>query len=127
MATQKAVDLGTKISIIRDLENGKKQTKIAEELHFPRSTIQTIWSCRKKIFDNYVAAGPTPKKLSTTKFPKPDAALVDWFDVQRGRKLPINGPFMLTKAKMFSSAVGENDFNASNGWLDRWKKRHGIV
>ena len=69
MATRKAVDLSTKISIIRDLENGKKQTKIAEELHLPRSTIQTIWSCRKKILDNYVAAGPAPKKLRATKFP----------------------------------------------------------
>ena len=36
-------------------------------------------------------------------------------------------PLIKIKAKDFAEKVGETDFTASNGWLNRFRKRHGIV
>jgi len=39
----------------------------------------------------------------------------------------ISGPVLQEKALQLNGLLqGENNFAASNGWLDRWKKRHGI-
>ncbi len=36
------------------------------------------------------------------------------------------GPQLTEKAKEIASVLGKNEFKASNGWLEKWKKRHNI-
>ncbi|GBN83205.1 Jerky -like [Araneus ventricosus] len=41
--------------------------------------------------------------------------------------IPISGAICSEKARIFHEALGlEGDFNASSGWLIRFKQRHGI-
>ena len=37
-----------------------------------------------------------------------------------------DGTQLAEKAKQIASRLGFTDFKASNGWQDRWKKRHNL-
>ncbi|GFT88520.1 tigger transposable element-derived protein 6, partial [Nephila pilipes] len=45
----------------------------------------------------------------------------------RDENVPISGPFGIEKALQFAKALGYDQFLGSNGWLEIFKKRHGIV
>ena len=53
-----------------------------------------------------------------------------WFLQERGRGTPISGPILAEKALQFHRRLhGEDsadDLKASQGWLDKFKRRHGI-
>ena len=40
--------------------------------------------------------------------------------------LRVNGPLLKQKSEEFAMKLGTNDFNPSEGWLNRWKKRNNI-
>ncbi|GFO01222.1 tigger transposable element-derived protein 4 [Plakobranchus ocellatus] len=56
-----------------------------------------------------------------------DSALFKWFKQAQSINAPISGPIMQTQAELIAAKLGEVDFNASSGWLDRFERRHGIV
>ena len=76
MSKRKEIDISRKVSIICDLEKGKKQREVAEELKLPTSTIQSICSERNKILENYKKFGPKLKKNRPCLFPKTDEAVL---------------------------------------------------
>ena len=47
---------------------------------------------------------------------------------ERQTGLPINGPVVKAQAEVLNHAINgpDSDFAASNGWLWRWQKRHGV-
>ncbi|GBO43237.1 Tigger transposable element-derived protein 6 [Araneus ventricosus] len=45
----------------------------------------------------------------------------------RDKNVPISGPFIIEKALLFAKALGYNEFRGSNGWLEKFKRRHGIM
>ena len=45
----------------------------------------------------------------------------------RSCNIPINSPLLLEKATSLALALGEDCFTATTGFIDRWKKQHGIV
>jgi len=57
-----------------------------------------------------------------------EEALFLWHQHLRGKGVPVNGPMLQEKALQFKREIeGEDgEFTASDGWLDRWKKRYGI-
>ena len=61
------------------------------------------------------------------QFPKTETSLVAWMHEARAANMSLSGTLLKIKAKHFAEKVGESDFVASNGWLHRFRKRHGIV
>lgn len=66
-----------------------------------------------------------------TKKLKGDAAQIDkicleWFIRARNQHIPISGPLIKTKAKEVAKALKYNNFSASDGWLQKWRKRHNV-
>jgi hypothetical protein len=55
-----------------------------------------------------------------------EQALIQWMRHVRDRNVPLTGPLLQEKAKEFSLKLGDANFNASNGWLDRFKKRENL-
>ena len=51
-----------------------------------------------------------------------------WFIQERNRGTPLSGPILKEKALWFHEQLHPEDhsFTASEGWLNRWKNRHGI-
>ncbi|GBM19435.1 Tigger transposable element-derived protein 4 [Araneus ventricosus] len=50
--------------------------------------------------------------------------MLKWIRRIRDRNYPISGTLMQEKAVEFSKTLGYPDFKASDGWLDKFKKRH---
>lgn len=57
-----------------------------------------------------------------------DSAVHQWFVQARAEGVPISGAVVQVQANKFNKQLNgeETDFKASIGWLDRFKKRHGI-
>lgn len=56
-----------------------------------------------------------------------DAACYEWFTKARNKNIPLTGTLIREKAKEIAGKLGNVDFKASSGWLERFKKRHNIA
>ncbi|GBM38345.1 Tigger transposable element-derived protein 4 [Araneus ventricosus] len=45
----------------------------------------------------------------------------------RDKNVPISGPSIIEKTLQFAKALGYDEFRESNGWLEKFKRRHGIM
>ena len=53
-------------------------------------------------------------------------ALYQWYLLAVLKNVFPDGTQLAEKAKEIASKFGFSDFKASNGWLDRWKKKHNV-
>ena len=53
-------------------------------------------------------------------------ALWDWYLSCRNSNIPISGPMLQEGAPLISEKLEITGFSASNGWLESFKKQHGI-
>lgn len=67
------------------------------------------------------------KWLRQVTYKDVEQALFKWFVSARTMNVPISGPLMLATANVFVSLLGFLEFNPGNGWIHRFKERHGIV
>ncbi|XP_064414835.1 jerky protein homolog-like [Latimeria chalumnae] len=71
--------------------------------------------------------GLSRKRACTASDAPLDTAVYNWFVQERAVGTPISGPIVKAQAEKFCKELnGENNFAASQGWLDRFKRRHGI-
>jgi len=56
-----------------------------------------------------------------------DQLLVRWISDSNNRRIGLSGPLIQEKARKLASELGISDFKASNGWLDKFRKRTNIV
>ena len=118
--------LNEKYLTLKDLEKGLPNKDVAAKYEVPQNTVST-W-LKNKIVKPYEAASSCPKvqKLKTSKHENLDQALFKWVLAARSQDVPINGPILKTKAVTYAKELGLHDFRGSEGFVDRWKKRHNI-
>lgn len=125
-----SITVEKKLLIIKEVENGKASKKdIAKQFGIPSSSLSTILKNKDKLLTSVTdnASSIKRKKLRTCTFEDIDEAMLKWVFAARGRNLPLSGPILREKAKQFAEALGHGEFEASVGWLEKFKKRHGIV
>ena len=49
-----------------------------------------------------------------------------WFHFAQSRKIPINGPVLVQKAEETAKQLDHDQYKRSDGWFNRWKKRHDL-
>ena len=96
-----------------------------------KTQISTILRSKDRIVELYEAnasAGmcQTRKRVRESKFSDVNEALYEWFRLAVSKNVFPDGRILCEKAKEIAERLGFEDFKASNGWLDRWKKRHHI-
>jgi len=67
------------------------------------------------------------KKIRCGDYPEIDKAIVIWLKSMRHTGISINGNLFKKKAQQFAENLNISDFCASDGWLDRCKKRNSIT
>ncbi|GAB6028970.1 hypothetical protein CHUAL_014148 [Chamberlinius hualienensis] len=61
-----------------------------------------------------------------SKFHEVNLCTWKWFTLARSRHLNVSGPRLQEKALKFSNKLGIENFKASNGWLESFKKCYNI-
>ncbi|XP_054745780.1 jerky protein homolog-like [Anastrepha obliqua] len=126
------VSMDTRLKVLRRIDNGESVAKICAEFSVGKSTVND-WRRDRRSSEEFSSKMESDRNLgSRCTRKKPiyevvDEALWIWFLQERRRGTPIGGPILKEKALAIHQKINVGgDFVASDGWLNRWKKRHGI-
>lgn len=127
------VTIEQKLEAIKRLDSGESAKKIAFELGVGKSTVGD-WKKQRAEIEKWCASQASGsgikvrKTMQKGKHLEVEEALFLWYEQLRGKGFPVSGPLLQEKALHFSKTIEGEDtiFTASDGWLDRWKKRFGI-
>lgn len=130
MTHRSSISLEKKLLVINKVEEGTSKKKdIAKEFGILPSTLSNILKnksvIQKNVEDEHLSI--KRKRLRTCLFEDIDEAMLKWVRAARSKNLPVSGVLLKQKAKEFADSLGHEDFEASTGWLDKFKNRHNIV
>jgi hypothetical protein len=123
--------LEKKLKIIRDVENKVEYNVILETYGLKtKSNISDIIKAK----DKWLALATIVNKAKTkslkrnrgSNYPEVDNALALWVRAKRQQKAPINGPLLRKKANEFAERLNVTNFDANNGFITRFVKRHDL-
>ena len=107
--------------------------RLAELFDCSKTQISSILKNKDTILELY-EANMSNESLKSRKRCQPsdyvdiNEALYKWYTLACSHNIYPGGSQLREKAKQISEQlhVGESNFKASNGWLDRWKKRYNV-
>ncbi|XP_071497446.1 tigger transposable element-derived protein 4-like [Diadema antillarum] len=106
-----------------------KKKDVAAKFNVKTNTLSDMIKNRHKIVqavENPSDARKGVKRMRQMTFDNVDAALITWFRQRESLPdLQLDGEMLLEKAKYFAKELG-HETAPSQGWIDRFKKRHGI-
>ena len=97
----------------------EKQTKRFRNSLMFHQTLSTWKKNKDKIFD----AKNLAKRVKVDTYDQVNRAIPNWFKIMRAENVPISGSLMKEKALYFAKELSFEDFQTSDGWLDKWKKK----
>ncbi|UYV82375.1 hypothetical protein LAZ67_21001863 [Cordylochernes scorpioides] len=118
-----------KMKIIEEIEQGKSHSQVSRGRNIPRSTISTIFKNKFTIKSAFLKSNfsSTLKRDRDGEFPEIEEALFRWIRQANAMKLAINGNILKEKAILLALKMGQDNFEASNGWLEKFKARRNIA
>uniref|UniRef100_A0A8D0KRQ4 HTH CENPB-type domain-containing protein n=1 Tax=Strix occidentalis caurina TaxID=311401 RepID=A0A8D0KRQ4_STROC len=100
---------------------------VAKLFGISKSQASRIGRRREQILaDWHTNANPLRKRKREGKGGQVEDALFTWFQQALARGERLSGPILKAKAQELAQSSGR-DFEATDGWLCRWKTRHNIV
>jgi hypothetical protein len=94
------------------------------------STLNSIFAKKDEICKQIEKCGNACKKRKTGKkltFAELEMVLFTWYQQAHTSNIPNDGTTLRKKAKIIASQLNIDNFSASNGWVNRFKDRHGLV
>lgn len=126
------LSLEQKVEIIQQLDRSVQAKRVAQNFGVSESTISSIKKNKEKILASVAESVHEVKKktLHKPQNEEMEKQLYNWFEFQRSKQCPISADLIKAKAKDIFRKIHpekeESAFVASNGWFDRFKRRHGI-
>uniref|UniRef100_A0A2S2R353 Tigger transposable element-derived protein 6 n=1 Tax=Sipha flava TaxID=143950 RepID=A0A2S2R353_9HEMI len=65
--------------------------------------------------------------MRMAQFEDVDMVVYKWFQDVRSRNVPMTGPLIREKALEFAKMLEVENFQASVGWLNRFRERYGVL
>lgn len=82
--------------------------------------------CRKLKNISHKSLKKETKKIRQPVFIEIEKCLIIWTEQQNIKGIPITDDLLRERAKMFAASLKLTSFKASNGWIDRFKKRNNL-
>ena len=121
------LEIKKKVEVLNFLTTGKKQIEAAKRFNLPRTTVTQIVKDKDKIMEEFSQnRNSKAKAFMKSPYIAIDDPLVRWVTFARENKVPVTGPIIKEKALEFANEIGLEGFNASNGWLTRFKARQSL-
>lgn len=129
---RKILTLESKVEVIERFDKGETVSSLVKIFNLGDSTIRDIIKSRNKLLE-FTRSNDSPvglinrKTMKTAKYKNLDDEMTKWYLNKRADGYSVNGPMCLAKAQEFHKLLSiKGPFNASSGWLHRFKNRHGI-
>ncbi|CAD5206278.1 unnamed protein product [Bursaphelenchus okinawaensis] len=122
-----SVSLATKKLMIYQFENGATVSSLAKEYNISKSCVSKTLKRKSDILD--IVSTRDDEDMKRVRRPvseQLDCELLNFIDTCRHDNVHITGPILREKALEISHKLDIKDFKASEGWLSRFKIRHGI-
>ncbi|GBL73537.1 Tigger transposable element-derived protein 4 [Araneus ventricosus] len=126
MSKRKCLSIKERKLILHEVDKGVKKKDIVLKFGIPPNSLSTIIKNRDNV-QNYDSSNFSSKRLKTCVYENVDDAVLKWICTMRDKNVPISGPFISEKALQFAKALVYDEFRRSNGWLEKFKRRHGIL
>lgn len=127
------LNIEDKVKIINEHSKNNVSVKmIAQKYEVGIQTVYDIIKNKDKFLkfcaeSDSVVGFRNRKTLKTAEEPKVDLALYEWFRQERFKGTPITGLMIREKAKIYHTKLNiHSECEYSNGWLQKFKNRHGI-
>ena len=119
---QRRIDKSYKIKY-KALKKGIPHKDVAQMFPVPKNTLST-WKKNKEKIYKCCESGLGATRIKPEKYEALNKALMKWLLIMRSKKIPINGPMLGEKAHEIAGELNLESFHASDGWLEKWKKRY---
>ena len=126
-----------KLELIKNIENGASIVGVCEQYGVKKQMVSDIRKSKKKLM-KYAASYcvdasssksgkvKTRKHMKTGKDQALDAAVMKWYIQERSSGVNVRGVEQLAAATKLASHLGYTSFKGSEGWLWRFRNRHGL-
>lgn len=110
------------------MDSGQKRTTVVEKFALSRKTVRTIMKNRDAILKQQ-DSGLTAKqiRLRGASYPKVEEAVLLWLQDALAMNIPLNSVLLRKLAEQLAFLLDCADFKCSEGWLDRFKARNGML
>ncbi|GFW46090.1 major centromere autoantigen B [Trichonephila clavipes] len=130
-AKRKALTLKEKADIIEEFDKHPFLSKVAlaRKFNLSRTTLHSIVAKREAIAESMMKYGSISsmrKKSRTSPFQEIEGKLLMWLEYARSLHLPVNSFLLRQQAMTIAKDLGFSQFTASSGWIERFKRHHGI-
>jgi transposase-like protein len=126
---RKSFTTAEKLNFVREIEDGHSQKDVCAKYGINQSTLSAIYS-KKVDLKRRVSDQPSllkKKRPRSCKYPQLEEAVALFIQEARAENVPLSGPIVQEKAKVFAARLGITNFEASNGWLTKFNIRNGIT
>lgn len=124
MSKRRTLTLIQKLEVIKDAAV-LSQRKAAVKHGISVGAVNTMVRNKRKIEEALEQNNaPDRKKLKLTPYEDINNLMLEWFKTARLKRIPISGPIL--QAKAFAAELHHSDFQASNGWLQKFLHRNNI-
>jgi predicted DNA-binding protein YlxM (UPF0122 family) len=124
MANRHTLTLSEKAQLIREHEDNSSYRTLADKYKISIGSVSNIVKRKAEYMACYEQNENSTKKRNLR-----DEQVYEWFVTQRSKNIPISGPLRQERARQISLQLGgasAGTFKGSNGWLQKFRTRHGI-
>ena len=120
----------TKYQVIKLIDKNKSFNEIADQFCEQGVKVKNIYQFKKsreKIINDFESSCSSKRRSTKgSQCRQIDEELLEFVSRAPTDGLPINSIVLKEKAIEIAKKLGNNEFVGSNGFIDRFKKRHGI-
>lgn len=127
------ISIQEKVELLQKLDRGVSVRHLCNAYGIGSSTVYDIKKQREKLMHFFVDSDSKKqmairKTMKDGKSTEHDKIMIQWFRQRRSDGVDLSGALVMEQAKLYHEQLGlEYDCEYGEGWLHRFKKRHGVT